>query len=454
MKHKINPILSIMIISIIHLLTSCESFLEEKPNKDIVVPNTLEDMQALLDNSVQLFNTSPCIPQIAADDFVITDEGLLNLSQPVERNAYLWADEVYEGMPNYDWNYTYEQVFYANVVLEQLRDYKGAETSQYNEIKGSALFLRAIAYYQLLQVYAPAYDQASRIDTLGIILKDSPDVNESPSRASLQESYNKVIGDLVKAKELLPLSVAIPTRPTQVAALSLLSKVFLEMGDFDLALENALSALALKSDIMDYNYIDVDERRPFDVFNEEVIFHSTSLTYSFMTNSEVSISPELIDQYKEGDLRKKAFFDVTDDGRYRLVGSYSGNYVWFSGITVPEVLLTAAECMVRKGNRTGALSLLMDLLNKRYIPEALPDYSSLEDKELFEAILEERRKELVGRGTRWTDLRRLNKEVDLKETLFREMNGEVISLAPNDLKYVFPIPDDEIRRSGVKQNPR
>jgi hypothetical protein len=69
-------------------------------------------------------------------------------------------------------------------------------------------------------------------------------------------------------------------------------------------------------------------------------------------------------------------------------------------------------------------------------------------------ILEERRRELIGRGLRWTDLRRINQETDYAVTLEKSLNGESYILEPNSVRYTYPIPDDEIILSGIRQNER
>ena len=68
-------------------------------------------------------------------------------------------------------------------------------------------------------------------------------------------------------------------------------------------------------------------------------------------------------------------------------------------------------------------------------------------------ILLERRKELLMRGLRWMDLKRLNME-GAAITLTRTVNGQVYTLPPNDLRYALPIPEDVIAISGMQQNPR
>jgi len=72
----------------------------------------------------------------------------------------------------------------------------------------------------------------------------------------------------------------------------------------------------------------------------------------------------------------------------------------------------------------------------------------------LEVILRERRKELIFRGLRWYDLKRLNLSAATSTTLSRTVAGQTYSLLPNSNAYVFPIPLDVIERGGLEQNPR
>jgi len=68
-------------------------------------------------------------------------------------------------------------------------------------------------------------------------------------------------------------------------------------------------------------------------------------------------------------------------------------------------------------------------------------------------ILRERRKELIFRGLRWTDLKRLNKE-EAGIILTRLFNGNTRQLLPKSNHYVLPIPDDALTGGTITQNIR
>jgi len=73
---------------------------------------------------------------------------------------------------------------------------------------------------------------------------------------------------------------------------------------------------------------------------------------------------------------------------------------------------------------------------------------------VLDLVLKERRKELVFRGLRWTDIRRLNQATP-SIILKRRVNGKEDSLMPGDKRFVLPIPPDVIAfNSDMPQNPR
>ena len=66
-------------------------------------------------------------------------------------------------------------------------------------------------------------------------------------------------------------------------------------------------------------------------------------------------------------------------------------------------------------------------------------------------MLTERRKELLFRGVRWVDVKRLNKE-GYGISLQRTIDGQTYRLGPNSLRFALPIPEDVIAMSGMPQN--
>ncbi|MGY6541709.1 hypothetical protein, partial [Vibrio parahaemolyticus] len=72
--------------------------------------------------------------------------------------------------------------------------------------------------------------------------------------------------------------------------------------------------------------------------------------------------------------------------------------------------------------------------------------------EALDLILKERRKELVTRGLRWQDLKRLNRDGHFQQTLKRSIGENTYELPANDPRYVLPIPSYVINFNHIEQN--
>lgn len=446
-------------------LAGCESgFLDAVSDKKLLVPKTMDDLQSLLDNH-SVMNQSPFMAQISADDFYNTDQGL-QARELIERNSYLWADDLYEGTPDLNWNRLYEQVFYANVVLEGIESLAESEKTSLraSQIKGAALFYRAFSLHHLAAGYTLPYVQANAASDPGVPVPLSADVNEKRVRGSVEKTYGQITSDLLSAAELLPGTVSMKSRPSKPAALALLARVYLSMHQYEQALESAQQCLAASGQLLDYNTLTADPVsavRPFpDVFsaasNPEVIFYSPIINVGFLTAVTTIVDSTLFRSYQDGDLRRSLFFVNRGNGVINFKGSYSGRspVTTFSGLATDEIYLIAAECLARLGDSPAATAMINTLLAKRYKTGRHQEFTSSTSQQLLEFILTERRKELVGRAVRWNDLRRLNSELQRQDTLIRVHDGKRIVLLPNAAKYTFPIPDQEIQLSGFMQNPR
>ena len=150
----------LIIILCILACLSCNKrdFLDKKPQTSLVVPTKLEDFEKLLDN-YRFINVSGKLGEISSDNLYIEDEQTwAALFTPDERNAYVWATDLYEGMGNInDWVFPYRQILYANIVLEGLDKIAATPATQadHDRIKGWALFVRGHALFNLAQHFAP-----------------------------------------------------------------------------------------------------------------------------------------------------------------------------------------------------------------------------------------------------------------------------------------------------------
>lgn len=435
-------------------LSSCKKFLDEKPDQKLAEPKTIEDVQAILDGYADMNTQSPNIGSRSDDDFYLT-ETYFNSLELNDRNAYTWQKNI-----NIDdgWKTMYKVVLNANLSLETLA---GINPDTYNrnaykQAYGSALFFRGFALYQLIQVYSLPYDSANASVLPGIPVRMNSDVNTVNLRNSMQNAYQQILNDFKSSIALLPATVEPVTRPSKAAAYAMLSNVSMAMRQYHQAGRYADSALQIKNVLMDYNSINPSSTVPFTRFNSEVIFASCQIGRTTLYTRNARVDSLLYNSYESGDLRKSLFFTQVASNQFGFKGSYQASLfgIFFNGPAVDEMLLNRAECFARESDVPAAMGSLNTLLAKRFTPSAFIPVTSGNPSEALRIILAERRKELIGRGTRWNDLRRLNRENGFEKILTRKIGSETFQLLPNDIRYAFFIPQDVIAMTGMEQNER
>ena len=448
---RFRPLLFILL----PVMVACsESFLDIKPDKKLVVPSTLDDLQALLDYFDVHNSNMPGMGELSSDDYYILYDRWNTMSSPYMKNGYIWAKEINEGSTSIDWNNRYHQIFYVNYVLEGLdKTDRADDPARYDHMKGTALFYRAHAYYQLAQVFCSPFDKSAANDGYGLPLRLTSDLNVHVGRATVKETYERMVTDLLEALDLLPVSDPYKTRPVKAAASALLSRVYLTMQEYDKSLTFAEAALGAGNELINFNTLKPSASYPMEQFNSEVIFHSQMTRYTPLTNSRLITDSTLYRWFANEDIRKAAWFKPLSGG-YTFKGSYCGSLQIFNGLGIDECYLAKAECLARKGSVAEAISTLNELLVTRYKNGSYVPVSVTNQQQALSIILKERRKELLFRGIRWTDLRRLNLDPSTATTIYRNLNGTIYKLEPNSPNYTLPIADDVIQLSDIPQNIR
>ena len=455
----------IIVIIFTFFYFSCEKYLDIKSESQQVFIKTSKDCQAVLDNYSVLNIDYPTDGEASAGDYYLTDASYLAPARTQEdRGIYTWQSTVARNLANTQWLPCYFKIYNTNLILEALNKLDDNPTqSTIDGIRGSALFYRSFSYWQLAQLYAAPYSLSSANTELGIPLRMSSDINEKSNRGTVKQLYDLIISDLREASLLLPLTSSIASRPSQAAAHAMLARVYLSMEDYTQAQISASAALNLKSDLIDYNTLNKTSITPFLRFNNEVIFHAVTIQSQLLVGGTTAINAAKIDpllyaSYSSNDLRKTIFFKpvVGTPNGFAFTGNYepANNGTLFIGLTVDELYLIRAECSARTGNITQAMSDLNTLLRTRWITGSYVDMTANNSDDALIKILLERRKELLLRGLRWTDLRRLNKDPKFAITLTRNVQGTNYTLSPNDLRYTLLIPFEVIVNGGLTQNSR
>jgi hypothetical protein len=441
-----------------------DEWLDTKNNKSDVVPRTLSDFQGMLDNFYYMNYLFPGIGLVGADNFYVTDDHF-NALQQTEKNAYIWAKDIYQTEQSYDWNSAYQIIENANLVLHGLEGItrEASDAAAYDNAKGSALFYRAYAFYSLAQLFCKPYSAATAATDLGLPVRLTWDVNERSVRCSVAETYQQMISDAKTAVDLLPVTPQYIMRPSKPSANGLLAKIYLTMEDYENAGIYANNSLQDFHTLIDYNSPLVSPTAPwrFPTYpnNPEISFYAYQngffSVYPFSTGGSGYVVPELYNAYANNDLRKTILYTDNGAGEQQYEGNYAATFANFCGIATNEILLIRAESYARQGNAENAMADLNTLLEKRYVTGTFTPLHATDANDALVKVLQERRKELPFTGQlRWEDLRRLNKDERFAVTLTRTVNGQTYTLPPNDPRYVYPIPDNEIQVSGIRQNER
>ena len=459
----------IIYIIISFFLAGCSEFLEER-SQDKYHPSSLEDLNELLAGS-GYWDKSVAFQGIHVMDDDAREKNGQRFSSTIPDGLgfFKWEANPYYEDDDPIWKMMYKHIAVANAILVNADQFKDDEL--YNKIKGEAYFIRAVNYFELVNLYALPYVKATATTTLGIPLKLTNYVEDRYfSRSPIDSVYHVIVHDLQMAASLLK-GVEQPSvfRANATAANALLSRVYLYMGEYEKAVQ------ACDSVLEDSRYVlfNMNGQEPTASFTKlatsEIIFSQGGYTTPqqsayFLKTYFFGCSSVLRDLYIDKDLRKKIFFKESSSGRAITYSNKIGvNDVkpvsdW-GMIRLAEVFLNKAEAQALLGNESDAINTLQDLQKMRY--SEIPEFAG-SGLELIEFIRTERRLELCFEGHRWFDLRRYSvcpKYPSTQEIIHvvheyttREVPTEIYKLATYNVDnrgWVLPIPGYTITFNGV-----
>lgn len=446
---------------------SCDDFLDNKPKRTVLL-KSLDDYDKLLNARTVSRTLSHSLCYMTDDVLLLDSDDKFYLSLDmvgiVDKNLYMFEENIFEGTLDNSWDFCYESIYTYNTILEGVYSANTGTQTEKDNVYGEALLGRAFQYHQLLITYSKAYDPKGKNDHAGVPLMLVPDIESGTlTRTSVDSVYNLIISDTEQAIEMLP-SKPSPNafRGSVYAAYAFLARVYLHRGDYPKALEYA--ELALKSyspliNLNEYKIVKEDSYAgrnnvPERLYNPESLYIWDTSAYNSMS-SRTYVSSDLIDLFdKENDRRFKLYmtdkFENIESDHYIWIPAMFGNL----GIGTPEVYLTAAECNARLGNIDLAMEQLNTLRENRY--ENYVPLAATSAKEATKLVLEERRRELMMiPGMRLGDIKRLAFDPDFKQSIKRTALGKNIEIQPNSNKLTLLIPDVVMDyNTGMEQNSR
>lgn len=431
----------IMILGLTLMVVSCEGFLDEKPNKSLLVPETVAEYEALIDNFDRI-NLSPILPIVFADDYVTTKSNWDNFN-PWVQSAYTWGmapNELDES--DLDFLILYRKINTANVVLDRISESPGWNTMDINRLKAKSLFWRAHGYFELAVLYLPIPGREGYSDDIKLPYRTTGAFGVAASWKTGSEVFPLILADLQEALSLLPDRTLYPTQPSRYAAHALLARIHLYLGNFEQAKAQAEKVLEGSFSLLDYKTLNMQAPFPVSIFNSETILFTNMAAQSTVSGNNVAfVNPELVNLYDKNDLRAR-FLVRNPDGNFYFKGSYISRQDVFSGIALDEIFLLLAECSSRLGNTMEGLNHLNRLLKTRMLD--FKELTSNSPAQVLGWVLDARRKSLLFRGQRWSDMKRLSDLEDEGKTVKRMLGNETINLVQRQENMVLRIPRREI----------
>lgn len=443
-----------MLLVAVCLEFGCKDYLDAKPNKKLALLDNLPAMQALLDDHPRLIFRGVNGGEASSDDYYATDADLATFEEEWEVRKYSWKRSYIYDRTNNDWASAYNLVYYGNTILDETNklDRQAVDAIAYNNVRGQAFFYKANGLINAAYLWAPIYNSANAEQALGVPIRENSDFNIPTTRTSVQANYAQVLADAKQATQLLPNIALHVIRPSKHAAYALLARTYLAMGLYNEAGLYADSCLNIKSELLDYNTLAPTAAFPIAAFNKEVIMEGRMSLPLLLTQGVAKINPALYQLYEANDLRKTIFFKTISNGIYAFKGNYTGTTPPFTGFALDEVYLIKAECLARANKVAEANDVLEKLLIKRYKTGTYLKFIPNGQQAMLDKVLVERRKELLMRGLRWVDLKRLNRD-GANITMTRIVGGVTLTLLPNSNAYSLPIPEAIIGLTGIQQNP-
>lgn len=452
---------------VLYFAWGCSGFLDEV-SQDKLIPSKTEHYASVLLQCIEYD-----YPVFSNVDYMV--DNLTEYSYATESNrkskkpVYTWQLEIEldeEGNEiggNTMWKTAYKDIAIANYVIELIDDAEGEETEK-RFIKGEAYFLRALCYFNLLNIYGKPFRAESSEYDLGVPLRLDNGIEQTYQRNTVAECYRQIEKDLTEASRLIAESGLTKSvyHPSVGSCALLLSRVYLYQEKWENAVTAATEAMkhgALSRIPTSGVFLTED--------NTELLysgmFYNGAITHdNFETGWQVE--PTLLALYDHtNDLRFSCFFTKVKgkmgDVYYSNKGISDYTSVGQCNMRLAEAYLNRAEAYARQGLVDEAVKDMEDLLATRYSRSSdvsVPDGEA----ELVPFIWKERRKELCfEEHHRWFDLRRMGKEAPeivhaftITDEAGTAYGTQYYTLFPDDLNYTLPIPLAERENNPLIQN--
>ncbi|WP_295125288.1 RagB/SusD family nutrient uptake outer membrane protein [uncultured Chitinophaga sp.] len=448
MTNKYLHIFKATVVLIALSLTSCDSFLAERPSKNSSLEvKTANQLEALLNNTTSFYTEGNRTAIHSTDDYGFSAAMYKSSASPFSMATVQFATWDYTYLPDDTregfWSTEYRKIFTANMVLSLVGTVEGTEAQKAN-LTADAHFVRAYSYFQLASTYCLPLSDATKNEP-GLPIKLSTSFEEDLKRAPLAAVYKQIESDLLEALKIqLPLmqeNRARHWRASKAGVNGFAARYYLTMNNLPEALKYAEAALSEYSVLVDYNtemrygrtqnvVIDPGKPESKTVTLQYPYTHDNQSDLTDMIGWKEFLYFRMLNHESWWYIPSQSLLGLYDQDhdlryRYHVVENYSYDrgminpsfdypgYIFFfkdrlpSGPTVAEMLLIKAEVLARTNKPGDAATTLNQLRAKRLTPGAWVNLTATTADEAIKLVLEERRREMPF-TQRWQDIRRYN----------------------------------------------
>jgi starch-binding outer membrane protein, SusD/RagB family len=413
-------------------VTSCDDYLDITP-VGRVIPQTLEQYRSVLTRGYDVYPEHKSLTAVRTDELIMDEFGdEINLYKDI----YIWKDANPDRSTTaFQYQDLYTVIFYTNVLINDASE-KLEESPEKNQLIGEAYALRAMAYFDLINLFGKPYNAATASSDKGVPLALEIDLEQVFVPKSVEVIYNQIISDTDKAGQLINLDTqtkGINYRFSKVALYSFESRLYLYIQQWQKSLDAANKALAINSNLVDLKATSVFATK-FDS-KESILALEDGYINGLKRTSYASA--DLTTAYnKTTDLRFPLYF-VASGSRTRI--QKGGNNDQKCTFRTSELYLTKAETLLKLSNISDAKTTVLSFIKNRYTAAGYTqlesDINAMNAADLTNFILEERHREFAVEGQRWFDLRRTS-----QKQIVHTFNGENYTLIQNDPRYTIIFP--------------
>ncbi len=367
---------------------SCrKTFLAQKPSTDLLVPNSLNVLQELLDNT-QVMNISPALGEVSADNYFLFRT--LGFDWIPKNTMPISGRRIF--MKGRGWFRI--GIFHISKYFMPIRYCKGWRgSSRIRQIGRNGIcwragrFLAGLLPFTISHNFLPNPMTPLRRQPIWVFPSGLVRISMKRRRGrACRPAICQILSDLNMAEELLPAAIPVSNlnRPSKLAAQALFARIYLSVGDYVDAGKYADSVLEAYSYLLDYNNPGIGGPIPFQKNMPEVLYQSNFaqpgngnvLEGLICTGCIVDTNLRSLLMIQQNDLRRPVYLFLKRGRRdsFTLTGGYSGSIFPFTGLATDELYLIRAECSARATQTTSALNDLDSLLTHRWKTSTFTPY--------------------------------------------------------------------------------